>query len=142
MVPYVAHEPWPNSLDLAITIAFLSLAFLLPALGFVFMALDLRTYLRSLRRSLAVVARTFSGIPDWAHRDTPRAIAALGLRMPCSEEDLKRAYRRRVQKLHPDHGGDQRRFLLLQAHFEEALAIVASYAPGGDPDCPSGQSAA
>src|SRR3990172_6348057 len=118
MVQIVSADPWPNSLDLAVTIAFLSLALLLPALGFVFMALDLRAYLPSLRRNLALVARCVSGIPDWAYRDTPRAIAALGLRMPCTEEDLKRAYRRRVQKLHPDHGGDQRRFILLQAPFE------------------------
>lgn len=142
MVPYVAPEPWPNSLDLAITIVFLSLAFLLPALGFVFMALDLRAYFRSLRRSLALVRRRFYTIPQWARRDTPRAIAALGLQLPCSEEDLKRAYRRRVKKLHPDHGGDQRRFLLLQAHFEEALAIVAGYSQGSETDWPNPQSAA
>ena len=120
-------NPWPNSLDLAITASFLAVFFLLPALGFVFMALDLRSYWRSLRRSLAVIGRTFSGIPDWARNDTPRAIAALGLRLPCTEEDLKRAYRTQVQRLHPDHGGDQRRFLLLQSHFEEALAIVAGH---------------
>ena len=119
-----------------------SLAFLLPALGFVFMALDLRTYYRSLRRSLALVTRRLYGIPDWARHDTPRAIAALGLRLPCSEEDLKRAYRKRVKKLHPDHGGDERRFLLLQAHFEEALAIVAGCSPGGEPEWPNPQSAA
>jgi hypothetical protein len=127
MMHAASGNPWPNSLDLAITAAFLAVFFLLPALGFVFMALDLRAYWRSLRRSLAVVGRTFSAIPDWARNDTPRPIAALGLRLPCTEEDLKRAYRTQVQRLHPDHGGDQRRFLLLQSHFEEALAIVAGH---------------
>jgi hypothetical protein len=142
MVQIVSHEPWPNSLDLVVTIAFLSLAFLLPALGFVFMAIDLRAHWRSLRRNVALVARRFSGIPDWARGDTPRAIAALGLRMPCTEEDLKRAYRTRVKKLHPDHGGDQRRFLLLQAHFEEALSIVAGFSCSPESDWPNSQSAA
>jgi hypothetical protein len=127
MMHAASGNPWHNSLDLAITAGFLAVFFLLPALGFVFMALDLRAYWRSLRRSLAVVGRTFSGIPDWARYGTPRPIAALGLRLPCTEEDLKRAYRTQVQRLHPDHGGDQRRFLLLQSHFEEALAIVAGH---------------
>jgi hypothetical protein len=127
MMHAASGNPWPNSLDLAVTAGFLVVFFLLPALGFVFMALDLRAYWRSLRRSLAVVGRTFTGIPDWARNDTPRSIAALGLRLPCTEEDLKRAYRVQVQRLHPDHGGDQRRFLLLQSHFEEALAIVAGH---------------
>ena len=50
----------------------------------------------------------------------------LGVPRDASADDLKRAYRTQVQRLHPDHGGDERRFLLLQAHFEEALAIVTS----------------
>jgi len=128
MVRMVLADTWPNSLDLVVTIAFLAVFLLVPALGYVFMALDLRAHLRALRRSLALVARSFSDVPDWARGDTPRAIAALGLRMPCTEEDLKRAYRRRVKELHPDHGGDERRFMLLQAHFEEALAIVTGHA--------------
>jgi hypothetical protein len=127
MVRLNATDPWPNSLDLAITITFFAVVIGLPTLGFLFMAIDLRRYVRSLKRGLAIIARTFHDIPDWARSDTPRAIAALGLRSGCSEEDLKRAYRSRVKQLHPDHGGDQRRFLLLQAHFEEALAIVRSH---------------
>jgi hypothetical protein len=121
----IPSEPWPNAVDLLATIAFLSLVLFLPLLGYVFMILDIRAYLRSLQRGLILAARTVSGIPDWARFQTPRAIAALGLRMPCSEADLKRAYRERVKRLHPDHGGDQRRFLLLQSQFEEALAILA-----------------
>lgn len=117
---------WPNGLDLTVTLAFLAIALLVPAAGYVFMALDFRAYLRSLRRTLVVVGQwTLPGIPAWARRETPRAIAALGLRLPCTEEDLKRAYRARVKQLHPDHGGDQRRFMMLQANFEEALAILS-----------------
>ncbi len=73
------------------------------------------------------------GVPGWARRDTPRAVAAFGLRLPCSEEDLKHAYRKRVVQLHPDHGGDQRRFMMLQANFEEALAIVVGQPPSDQP---------
>jgi hypothetical protein len=127
-------ENWPDSLDAAVTVVFLAVVVLVPVAGYVFMALDFRAYLRSLRRGLIVVGRYFTipHIPDWARQHTPRAVAALGLRMPCTEEDLLRAYRTRVMHLHPDHGGDQRRFLLLQANFEEALALVraASQAEG------------
>jgi hypothetical protein len=126
MVRLNASNAWPNTLDLTVTITFLTLFLLLPTLGFVFMAMDIRRHLRSLKRGLAVMRRSFYEIPDWARDDTPRAIAALGLRAGCTAEELKRAYRKRVKKLHPDHGGDHRRFLLLQAHFEEALAIVGS----------------
>jgi len=120
------HSSWPNGVDLTVTVTFLAIALLLPAAGCVFMALDFRAYLRTLRRTLVVVTQwTLPGIPAWARRETPRAIAALGLRMPCTEDDLKRAYRARVKLLHPDHGGDERRFLMLQANFEEALAILS-----------------
>jgi hypothetical protein len=117
-------EHWPNSLDLVATIAFLALAVILPAIGYVFMVLDFRAYLRSLRRGLVTMTHYMSGIPGWASYETPRSVAALGLRMPCTEEDLKRAYRSLVKQFHPDHGGDERRFLLLQASFEEALEIL------------------
>lgn len=129
MTQYLSPDQWPNRVDTLATVAFLAVAMLLPAIGYVFLAIDLRTYLRSLRRGLVVIGRYFPEIPDWARQQTPRAVAALGLRMPCREEDLKRAYRKRVKQLHPDHGGDQRRFLILQANFEEALAIVRSLSP-------------
>jgi len=120
----ISPEHWPNSLDLVVTVAFLALAVIVPAIGYVFMVLDFRAYLRSLRRGLVTITHYMSGIPDWASYETPRSIAALGLRMPCTEEDLKRAYRSLVKQFHPDHGGDERRFLLLQANFEEALEIL------------------
>jgi DnaJ-like protein len=124
MAHLVSPDRWPNSLDLVVTVVFLALAVILPAIGYVFMVLDFRAYLRSLRRGLVDITHYMSGIPDWARYETPRSIAALGLRMPCTEEDLKRAYRSLVKQFHPDHGGDERRFLLLQAHFEEALEIL------------------
>lgn len=119
---------WPNSVDLVVTIVFLALVVLVPAAGYVFMVLDFRAYLRSLKRGLIVAAHAFRGIPSWAREQTPRSIAALGLRLPCTEADLKQAYRQRVKLLHPDHGGDQQRFLRLQADFEEALDYLAKQA--------------
>jgi curved DNA-binding protein CbpA len=50
---------------------------------------------------------------------------ALGLTLPCTAEDVLAAYRRKVKKLHPDRGGNRRQFLQLQAHFEQALALVS-----------------
>jgi len=120
--------PWPTTLDTAITVAFFALVILLPALGYLFMVRDFRAYLRSLRRGLMRLSQYFHAIPDWARNETPSAIAALGLRLPCTAEDLKRAYRRRVKLLHPDHGGDPRKFLMLQKQFEQALAIVQEQA--------------
>ena len=121
-------EPWPNAIDLAATATFLALVVLVPAAGYVFMVLDFRAYLRSLERGLILAASAFRGIPAWARRHTPPSIASLGLFLPCTEEEVKRAYRQRVMRLHPDHGGDQRRFLSLQAQFEEAMAIVRGQA--------------
>ncbi len=124
MAKFVSN-PWPDSLDLVATVVFLAIAIGLPLVGYVFMAIDFRAYLRTLKRGLITMAQSIYELPEWARRETPPAIAALGLRLPCSEDDLKRAYRKRVKRLHPDHGGDERRFLQLQAQFEEALSIVA-----------------
>jgi hypothetical protein len=63
-------------------------------------------------------------IPAWARQETPRCLVALGLRMPCTEADVLRSYRKKVKRLHPDRGGDQRRFLVLQADFEQAIAYL------------------
>jgi len=119
-----ASQSWPNAVDLFAVGIFILVVILVPALGYVFMVLDFRAYLRSLKRGLILAAHSFAGIPGWARQHTPRSIAAMGLRLPCTEEELMRAYRQRVKLLHPDHGGDQRRFMILQAQFEEALEIV------------------
>ena len=142
MMPFVPSNPWPNTLDAAITVAFFALIILLPALGYFFMVQDFRAYLRSLRRGLVHISHYFNTIPDWARQETPGAVAALGLRLPCTPDDLKRAYRRRVKLLHPDHGGDPRKFLLLQKQFEEALAIVAHEPSASAKHYPSGSHAA
>lgn len=126
MIPLLADASWPTPFDAVVTAIYLGTCTLLPAFGFVLMAIDLRKYLRSLRRTLVRVRQVMFERPEWARRQTPACVAALGLHLPCSEDDLKRAYRRRVKSLHPDHGGDRRRFLYLQRQFEEALEVIGA----------------
>ncbi len=118
---------WPSAFDAATVAVFLLIALSLPVLGYVFLALDIRRYLRSLNRALIRVVSQVYSTPRWAYPETPRCLAVFGLQFPCSEEDLKSAYREKVKRLHPDRGGDKRRFLVLQAQFSEALKHV-----GGD----------
>jgi hypothetical protein len=115
---------WPDSIDWTVTAGYLGLAFGLAALGYVCMVLDIRAYLRSLRRALVLISHYRVELPEWVRRDTPRCILALGLTMPCTTEDVLAAYRRKVKRLHPDRGGDRREFLRLQAHFEQAMALL------------------
>jgi hypothetical protein len=116
---------WPDGIDWIVTTGYFGLAFGLAALGYVCMALDIRAYLRSLRRALVVVSGYRLELPEWVRKDTPRCILALGLTLPCTEADILAAYRRKVKRLHPDRGGDRREFLRLQAHFEQAMAFLA-----------------
>ena len=119
-----AAKSWPDGIDSTAMAGYLALAFGLPILGYVCMVLDVRAYLRSLRRAIMVVAGYRTELPEWVRKNTPRCILALGLVMPCTSEDVLAAYRRKVKLLHPDRGGDRREFLRLQAHFEQAMAFV------------------
>jgi hypothetical protein len=125
MVADVLSPAWPDGIDWPVTLAYLAVAFGLAVLGYVCMALDIRAYLRSLRRALVLISHYRVEMPDWVRRDTPRCILALGLTMPCTAEEVLAAYRRKVKRLHPDRGGDRREFLRLQAHFEQAMALVS-----------------
>jgi hypothetical protein len=115
---------WPDGLDATVTAGYLALALGLPILGYVCMALDIRAYLRSLRRALVLVSHFQLEMPDWVCRDTPRCIQALGLVLPCTTDDVLAAYRRKVKVLHPDRGGNRQEFLRLQRHFEQAIGLV------------------
>jgi len=116
---------WPDGFDGTIVAAYVALAFGLAALGYVCMVLDFRAYLRSLRRALVVISGYRLDLPEWVRRETPPCILALGLKMPCTADDILTAYRRQVKQLHPDHGGDRRAFLRLQANFEQAMKLIA-----------------
>ncbi len=115
---------WPTAFDAATVLLFVVAAISLPALGYVFLALDIRRYLRSLNRALIRVASQLYSTPRWALPETPRCLAVFGLQIPCTEEELMSAYREKVKKLHPDRGGDKRRFLVLQAQFTEAMKQI------------------
>jgi hypothetical protein len=119
-----ARRNWPDAVDLLVLGLIGGALFGILVAGHVLMLIDFRRYLRSLRRTIIVVANYLPHIPAWARQDTPRCLVALGLRMPCTEADVLRSYRNKVKRLHPDRGGDQRRFLLLQADFEQALVYV------------------
>lgn len=118
---------WPDGVDATALAGYTALAFGLPLLGYLFMVLDFRAYLRSLRRALVVARRYLPELPEWVRKETPRCLLALGLTLPCTEQDVLTAYRRKVKKLHPDRGGRRQEFLRLQAQFEEAREFVRQH---------------
>lgn len=121
------NDDWPNATE---TTALVWMGLLLGGLlalvvfGYIFMVVDYRAYLRSLKRVMVAVLDYNPGLPEWMRQETPRCLRVFGLRHPCSEDDLLKAYRERVKTMHPDRGGDQRRFMLLQGHFEQALKML------------------
>jgi hypothetical protein len=120
----VPLKSWPDGIDLIVTLGYLALLVGVAIFTPVSMGLHVRAYLRSLRRAIMVLTGYRTELPAWVRQQTPRCILALGLTMPCTADDVRAAYRRRVKRLHPDRGGDRRQFLRLQAHFEQALAFV------------------
>jgi len=125
----LANHCWPDSLDKSTIVAFLALTIGLPLLGYYLTVIDLCAYLRALRGALVRVVCYLPELPDWAQYETPGCLRALGLTMPCTEDDIKRAYHRQAERLHPDRGGDRRRFLIVHQHFEAALRYVRDLPP-------------
>ncbi len=105
-------------------VVFLALILTGPALGYWLMVVDIRAHLRALRGTLMCVKNHLPHLPSWAREETPGCLRALGLKWPCTEEDVKRAYHKLADALHPDRGGDRRHFLLLQEQFEAAVEFV------------------
>ena len=56
---------------------------------------------------------------------TPECIAALGLSWPCSEDDVRRAFKELVVAAHPDAGGDPAHFIRLRRAYEHALVLTS-----------------
>ena len=122
-----ALRAWPDNVDATALALYVAVAFGLPLAGYGVMAIDIRRYLRSLRRALVVVARVANpGSPYWARQDRPPCLVALDLELPCTEQEVLAAYRKRVKALHPDRGGDLQQFLKLQKHFEQAMHLARS----------------
>lgn len=118
--------PSPNFADWLVNSASLILFLLFvlgPFVGYWFMFVDFRAYLRALNRALVVISESSRYvIPEWARKQDPAYFRALGLTPECTEEDVKQAYRRLAEQLHPDRGGDRRRFLALRGHLDDALS--------------------
>jgi len=131
-VAEVSSYRWNEGLNGPLLVGFLLFALGLPLLGYVFMFLDIRRYLRSLRRALVMVAEAMPGMAYWAAiRSRPPCLIALDLRLPCGEQEVLAAYRERVKLLHPDRGGDLQKFLKLQRDFERAMHLVRGNAQAG-----------
>ncbi len=126
MVTFAAsnQHAWPDGIDWIVTIAYLLLIIGVLIVGYIGMALDIRAYLRSLRRALVVISHYRIDLPNWVRKDRPRCIEALGLTLPCTTDEVLSAYRAKVKSVHPDLGGDCREFLRLQEYFEQAMSLA------------------
>lgn len=113
-----------DAIDRTLILVYLLLVFGLPVIGYWLMIIDIRAYLRALKGALLIVKNHIVSLPEWAKQHTPGSLRSLGLEMPCTESEVKRAYRTLAEKMHPDRGGDRRQFLLLQSQFEEAIQFV------------------
>ncbi len=119
-----AVAPWPDPYDRTLTAIYLVVIIGMPLAGYVLMYLDYRRYLRSLRRAMVVVASAVPVMPYWALKSRPECLKILGLRLPCTEQEVMVAYREKAKEMHPDRGGDLDDFLRLQRYFEQALRLV------------------
>lgn len=117
---------YPDGVDGTLTLFYVVLILGLPMLGYVLMAIDLRRWLRSLRRALVLVKTMMPVTPYWALAERPPCLKALDLTFPCTREEVIAAYREQAKYLHPDRGGDLQQFLRLQKHFEQALQLINS----------------
>ncbi len=116
-----AEHVFPDAIDLTIA-AFVGIIVIgLPVAGYVFMCVDYMAWLRALRGALVLVVEVIPGVPNWAHKKTPRCLRLLGLEMPCSESDVKRAYHQLAELHHPARGGCPRRFSQLRETYQTAI---------------------
>ena len=102
---------------------FVTLFFGAPLLGWALLVLDIRAYYRKLRRALVLVSQYRFDTPLWAIRQRPECLQELGIELGATRDEVMAAYRRRVKHVHPDRGGDRRRFERLQRSLAEALAL-------------------
>jgi hypothetical protein len=125
---FAVGREFPDLFDVAIFCVIFGLLFTVVISGHILLVLDVRAWMRSLRRALVVIADHLPHFPRWARGQTPRCMSALGVELPCSREQLMNAYRQKVKQLHPDRGGDRKRFMRLQADFEEAMEFITRQA--------------
>lgn len=58
----------------------------------------------------------------------PPCLAVLGVSLPCTAEDVKRAYRQLARKTHPDAGGDPQEFIKIREAYDQALGLMGGVA--------------
>lgn len=59
-------------------------------------------------------------------RATPECLRVLGLELPCSLDEVRRAYRRLVLETHPDTGGAAADFRVVHDAYQQAQALLQS----------------
>ena len=74
-----AARHWPDAFDLFVLALIGGTIVGILVAGHALMFIDFRRYLRSLRRTIIVVANYLPHIPAWARQETPRCLVALGL---------------------------------------------------------------
>lgn len=129
LLPLFARRPWPDAIDVSALFFFFVLMLLIPLFGYVLMYVDIRAYYRALKGVLVRVVFHFPELPAWARYETPHYMRALGLSLPCTEADLKRAYRALAEKHHPDRGGDPQKFHRLREQFEASQQFLRAHEP-------------
>lgn len=63
--------------------------------------------------------------PPPAARQLPPCLSVLGLRLPCSEADVRAAWKRLAARAHPDQGGDHETFVAITRARDEAILWLA-----------------
>jgi len=101
---------------------------LLPLVGGVLIMANYRSQQGAFAAGPNTVFSSYSERTDWNSDLTPACLKALGLSLPCSEADVKQAYRSLAKTSHPDRGGDAQQFLALHSNFEKALKLIAPLA--------------
>ena len=122
----ILARSWPDAIDGFAILCALAIA-CIPIVGYILMVVDIRAWMRALRGALVRVVFHFPDMPKWARYHTPYCLTALGLSLPCTQSEIKMAYRQLAEKMHPDRGGDRQEFLRLQRHFEEALQFMKDH---------------
>jgi hypothetical protein len=57
-------------------------------------------------------------------QSAPACVTLLGLAWPCTQQDVKQAFRSQAKTVHPDAGGSNEAFQALYKAYQEALTLV------------------
>ncbi|WP_252850908.1 hypothetical protein [Aeoliella straminimaris] len=125
-------DTWPNNFDMLVLLGYVALVVGVPAAGLSLLVIDIRAHYRRLKGALVVVSNYVRYMPSWVadeaqrRKRVPPCLAVFGLKLPCTEAELLKAYREMVKERHPDLGGDMAEFLQLQRFFEEARSLITN----------------